>query len=56
MEEIIILVTDCDLRGSWTNIAFLREWADAQVSFGVNLKVGGELVPKAGDDDGYMSA
>ena len=40
MEEII-LVTDCDLTGSWKNIAFLREWADAQVFFGVNVKIDG---------------
>ena len=40
MEEII-LVTDCDLTGSWKNIAFLREWADAQVLFGVNVNIDG---------------
>jgi hypothetical protein len=37
MEEII-LVTGCDLTRSWTNIAFLGGRADAQVSFGVEVK------------------
>lgn len=36
MEEII-MVTGCDLTRSWTNIAFLGGWADARVSFGVNV-------------------
>ena len=39
MEEII-LVTGCDLTRSWTNIAFLGGWADAQVSFGVKVSEG----------------
>ena len=34
MEEII-LVTGCDCARSWTNIAFLGNYANAQVSFGV---------------------
>ena len=37
MEEII-LVTGCDLTRSWTNIAFLGGRADAQVSFGVEVR------------------
>lgn len=37
MEEII-LVTGCDLTKSWTNIAFLENEVDAQVSFGVRVK------------------
>lgn len=37
MEEII-LVTGCDLTRSWTNMAFLGGRADAQVSFGVEVK------------------
>jgi hypothetical protein len=36
--EDIILVTGCDLTRSWTNIAFLGGRADAQVSFGVEVK------------------
>jgi len=39
--EDLILVTGRDLTRSWTNIAFLGGWADAQASFGVNLKVEG---------------
>jgi hypothetical protein len=37
MEEII-LVTGCDRARSWTNIAFLENQGDAQVSFGVNVE------------------
>jgi hypothetical protein len=37
MEEII-LVTGCDLTRSWTNVAFLGGRADAQVSFGVEVR------------------
>ena len=33
--EDIILVTGCDRTISWTNVAFLGNQADAQVSFGV---------------------
>ena len=40
MEEII-LVTGCDLTRSWTNIAFLGGEVDAQVSFGVDVRVNG---------------
>ena len=38
MEEII-LVTGCDLTRSWTNVAFLGGEVDAQVSFGVDVRV-----------------
>ena len=34
MEEII-LVTGCDCTRFWTNIAFLENYANAQVTFGV---------------------
>ena len=37
MEEII-LVTGCDRTRSWTNIAFLGNRVDAQVSFGVQVE------------------
>ena len=37
MEEII-LVTGCDRTRSWTNVAFLENQVDAQVSFGVNVE------------------
>ena len=37
MEEII-LVTGCDRTRSWTNIAFLGNQVDAQVSFGVKVE------------------
>ena len=37
MEEII-LVTGCDRTRSWTNIAFLENEVDAQVSFGVRVE------------------
>ena len=37
MEEII-LVTGCDRTRSWTNIAFLENQVDAQVSFGVRVE------------------
>ena len=33
--EDIILVTGCDRTKSWTNVAFLGNQVDAQVSFGV---------------------
>ena len=39
--EDIILVTGCDLTRSWTNIAFLGGEVDAQVSFGVDVRVNG---------------
>jgi hypothetical protein len=39
MEEII-LITGCDRTTSWTNVTFLGNNVDAQVSFGVNA-VGG---------------
>ena len=37
MEEII-LVTGCDRTRSWTNVAFLGNHVDAQVSFGVKVE------------------
>ena len=37
MEEIV-LVTGCHHTRSWTNIAFLGNQADAQVSFGVKVE------------------
>ena len=37
MEEII-LVTGCHHTRSWTNVAFLGNQADAQVSFGVRVE------------------
>ena len=37
MEEII-LVTGCDLTRSWSNIAFLGGRADAQASFGLEVR------------------
>ena len=37
MEEII-LVTGCDRTRSWTNVAFLENQVDAQVSFGVRVE------------------
>ena len=37
MEEII-LVTGCDRSRSWTNVAFLGDQVDAQVSFGVKVE------------------
>jgi hypothetical protein len=40
MEEII-LVTGCDRTRSWTNVAFLGNQVDAQVSFGFGVKVEG---------------
>lgn len=40
MEEII-LVTGRDLTKSWTNVAFLGDEVDAQVSFGVDVQVDG---------------
>lgn len=36
MEEIV-LVTSCDRTRSWTNVAFLENRADAQVSFGAKV-------------------
>jgi hypothetical protein len=36
--EEIILVTGCDRTRSWTNIAFLEDKVDAQVSFGVKIE------------------
>ena len=36
MEELI-LVTGCDRARSWTNVAFLKNQSDAQVSFGVDV-------------------
>ena len=39
--EDIILVTGCDLTRYWTNIVFLGGRADAQVSYGVEVKVDG---------------
>jgi hypothetical protein len=33
--EDIILVTGCDRTRSWTNVAFMGNQVDAQVSFGV---------------------
>jgi hypothetical protein len=40
MEEIV-LVTGCDLTRSWTNVAFLENRVDAQVSFGVKVEIEG---------------
>ena len=37
MEEII-LVTGCDRTRSWTNVAFLENQVNAQVSFGVKVE------------------
>lgn len=37
MEEII-LVTGCDRTRSWANVAFLGDYVDAQVSFGVQAE------------------
>ena len=37
MEEII-LVTGCDRTKSWTNVAFLGNQVDAQVSFGAKVE------------------
>jgi hypothetical protein len=37
MEEII-LVTGCDRTRSWTNVAFLEDQVDSQVSFGVMVE------------------
>ena len=37
MEEII-LVTGCDRTRSWTNVAFLGDQLDSQVSFGVKVE------------------
>jgi len=39
MEELI-LVTGCDRARSWTNVAFLKNQGDAQVSFGVEVTHG----------------
>ena len=39
MEELI-LVTGCDHARSWLNVAFLKNQADAQVSFGVEVTPG----------------
>ena len=36
MEELI-LVTGCDRAKSWTNVAFLKNQLDAEVSFGVEV-------------------
>ncbi len=36
MEELI-LVTGCDRARSWTNVAFLKNQLDAEVSFGVEV-------------------
>ena len=41
MEELI-LVTGCDRARSWTNIAFLKNQSDGQVSFGVDVSHGPE--------------
>jgi hypothetical protein len=41
MEELI-LVTGCDRARSWTNVAFLKNQVDAQVSFGVEVTHGSE--------------
>ena len=35
--EKLILVTGCDHARSWTNVAFLRNQKEAQVSFGVEV-------------------
>ena len=39
MEELI-LVTGCDRARSWTNVAFLKNQGDAQVSFGFEVTHG----------------
>ena len=36
--EEIILVTGCDCTRSWTNVALLGNYANAQVSFGVQAE------------------
>jgi hypothetical protein len=36
--EDIILVTGCDRSRSWTNVAFLENQVNAQVSFGVRVE------------------
>ena len=41
MEELI-LVTGCDRARSWTNVAFLKNQLDAQVSFEVEVTHGPE--------------
>jgi len=39
MEELI-LVTGCDRARSWTNVAFLKNQLDSEVSFGVEVTHG----------------